>query len=187
MSDEVGVDQQTVGLKGDELIVAEAKERFKRSQQWESTTRERALDDLRFVNGDPDNGWQWPDEMLNSRDLDSKVSLTLNKVRVHCLQIENEARKNKPSVNIRPTGNGATYEAAQVYEGIVRHIEYISRAQNAYMTASRFQIRTGIGYCRIITDYVGPDTFDQEIYIRRIKDPTTVYIDPDINEEDGLD
>jgi Txe/YoeB family toxin of Txe-Axe toxin-antitoxin module len=187
MSDTVGIDEETAGLTGDVLIVTEAKTRFKRCVEWEYTPRERAVADLKFVNGDPDNGWQWPDELLSSRDLQAKVSLTLNKTRVHCLQIENEARKNKPSVKIRPTGNGATYEASQVFEGIVRHIEYISRAQNAYMTASRFQIRTGIGYVRLVTDYVGPDTFDQEIFIRRVKDPTTVYLDPDINEEDGSD
>jgi hypothetical protein len=146
MSDEVGIDENLAGLKGDELIVQEAKERFKRCREWESTTRERSLDDLKFVCADPDNGWQWPEDLLSSRDLNEQVSLTLNKVRIHCLQIENEARKNKPSVNIRPTGNGATYEASQVFEGIVRHIEYISRAQNAYMTAERFCVRTGIGY-----------------------------------------
>jgi hypothetical protein len=187
MSDEVGIDDDLAGLKGDERIVQEAKDRFERCRKWESTTRERSLDDLKFVCADPDNGWQWPEELLSSRDLNDQVSLTLNKVRIHCLQIENEARKNKPSVNIRPTGNGATYEASQVFEGIVRHIEYISRAQNAYMTAERFCVRTGIGYWRVITDYLGPDTFDQEIFIRRIKDPTTVYMDPDINEEDGSD
>lgn len=187
MSDEVGIDENLAGLKGDELIVQEAKERFKRCREWESTTRERSLDDLKFVCADPDNGWQWPEDLLSSRDLNEQVSLTLNKVRIHCLQIENEARKNKPSVNIRPTGNGATYEASQVFEGIVRHIEYISRAQNAYMTAERFCVRTGIGYWRVVTDFVGPDTFDQEIFVRRIKDPTTVYLDPDINEEDGSD
>lgn len=187
MTDEVGVDENLAGLKGDERIVQEAKERFERCRKWESTTRERALDDLKFVCADPDNGWQWPEDMLSSRDLNEQVSLTLNKTRVHCLQIENEARKNKPSVNIRPTGSGATYEASQVFEGIVRHIEYISRAQNAYMTAQRFNVRTGIGYWRVVTDYLGPETFDQEIFIRRIKDPTTVYLDPDINEEDGSD
>src|SRR6201999_1011092 len=105
-SGEVGEDEELLGLRGDERIVQEAKQRFKRCQQWESETRVRALDDLKFVNADPDNGWQWPEDLLNSRDLQKQVSLTLNKVRVHCLQIENESRKNKPSVNIRPTGNG---------------------------------------------------------------------------------
>ena len=185
--DIVDEDQELAGLRGHDRVVAEAKQRFKRCVDFEAVTRERALSDLKFVCADPDNGWQWPDEMLSSRDLDGKISLTLNKTRVHCLQIENEQRKNKVGVNIRPTGGGATYDAAQIFEGIVRHIEYISRAQTAYMTAARFQIRTGIGYVRLITDYVGPDTFDQDIYIRRVKDPSTVYLDPDINDEDGSD
>lgn len=187
MSDIVGTDRDTDGLKGHVRVVAEAKARFKRCQDYEAVTRERALDDLKFVNADPDNGWQWPEEAGRARDLDGKITLTLNKTRVHCLQIINELRKNKPSVNIRPTGNEATYDAAQVYEGTVRHIEYISRAQNAYMTAANFMVKTGIGYVRLVTDYLGPDTFDQEIFIRRVKDPTTVYLDPDINEEDGSD
>jgi hypothetical protein len=186
-SDEVGKDDNLAGLKGDALIVQEAKERFKRCYTWESTQRERAVDDLKFSLADPDNGWQWEEEMLNSRDIQAKVTLTLNKVRVHCLQIENETRKNKPSINIRPTGNGATYDSSQIFEGICRHIEYISMAQAAYITANQFQVRTGIGYVRVKTDYVGPDTFDQEIYIVRVKDPTTVYLDPDINDIDGLD
>ena len=185
--DIVDEDQELAGLRGHDRVVAEAKQRFKRCVDFEAVTRERALSDLKFVCADPDNGWQWPDEMLSSRDLDGKISLTLNKTRVHCLQVENEMRKNKVGVNIRPTGGGATYDAAQIFEGIVRHIEYISRAQTAYMTAARFQIRTGIGYVRLITDYVGPDTFDQDIYIRRVKDPSTVYLDPDINDEDGSD
>jgi hypothetical protein len=29
-------------------------------------------------------------------------------------------------------------------------------------------------------------TFDKEIFIRRIKDPRSVYLDPNINEVDGL-
>ena len=186
--DDVGTDDETSYLTGDLKIIAEAKQRFKRCVDFEAVSRQRALDDLMFVCADPDNGWQWPTDAWSSRQTDNdKVTLTLNKTRVHCLQIENEALKNKASVNIRPTGNGATYEAAQVYEGVVRHIEYISGAQGAYKTAFRFMVRTGIGYCRIVTDYIGPDTFDQDIFIRRIKDPTTVYLDPDINEEDGLD
>jgi hypothetical protein len=38
-----------------------------------------------------------------------------------------------------------------------------------------------------VTDYAGPDTFEQEIYIRRVKNPLTVYLDPDIQEADGSD
>ena len=69
----------------------------------------------------------------------------------------------------------------------MRHIEYISNAQSVYDTANTFQIQAGIGYWRVVTDYPNQHTFDQEIYIRRVKDPMSIYLDPDINEVDGSD
>jgi hypothetical protein len=45
----------------------------------------------------------------------------------------------------------------------------------------------GIGYWRVLLDYAHDDTFDQEIFIRRIGDPTQVYMDPDIQQADGSD
>jgi hypothetical protein len=71
-----------------------------------------------------------------------------------------------------------TYEAAQIYEGIIRHIEYVSNAQQAYANATYCQVMGGIGYWRVLVDYMHDDTFDQEIYIKRIADPTQVYLDP---------
>lgn len=173
--------------KGDEKIVAEAKKRFKRCQEWESVARARFVDDVRFVNADPDNGFQWPKQIFDARSGAQKPCLTLNKTRQHCLQIINDAKQNKPGVNVRPVGNGATFDAAQVYEGVVRHIEYVSDAEQVYDTATTHQVHGGIGYWRVVTDYADDDTFDQEIYIRRVKDPLTIYMDPDINEIDGSD
>lgn len=177
-------------LSGDEKIVAEAKKRFKRCEGWESVARQRFREDIRFVNGDSDNLYQWPRSTLEARGFgtgDERPCMTVNKTRQHCLQIINDARQNKTSIKVKPVGNGATYEAAQVMEGIVRHIEYISDAQSAYATATRFQVQGGIGYWRLVTDYVSEDSFDQEIYIRRLKDPMAVYLDPDISEADGAD
>jgi hypothetical protein len=48
-------------------------------------------------------------------------------------------------------------------------------------------VQAGIGYWRVCTDYPNERTFDQEIYIRRVKDPLSVYLDPDISEFDGSD
>lgn len=174
-------------LSEDDEIMQEAKTRFQACQEWESQARQLFLDDLRFANADSDNGYQWPDNIQAQRDTDDRVMLTINKVRQHNLQIMNDARQNKPSVAIRPTGNGATYQSAQVYEDVVRHIEYISNAQVAYDTATRFQVQCGIGYWRVATDYAGNNSFDQEIFIRRIKNPMSVYLDKDINEADGSD
>lgn len=174
-------------LTGDDRIIAEAKRRFKQCEQWESRARKLFLEDIKFANADSDNGYQWPNDVRRSRDIDERPCLTINKTRQHNLQITNDARQNKPSAVVRPVGNGATYEAAQVFEGIFRHIEYISNASVAYDTATSFQVAGGIGYWRVVTDYLGNDNFDQEIFIRRVKDPLTIFLDPDINELDGSD
>lgn len=174
-------------LQGDERIIAEAKRRFKQCEEWESRARKLFLEDIKFSNADSDNGYQWPNDIRRNRDVDERPCLTINKTHQHNLQIINDAKQNKPRAAVLPVGSGATYEAAQVYEGIFRHIEYISNATVAYDTATSFQVQGGIGYWRIVTDYLGNDNFDQEIFIRRIKDPLTVYLDPDINEVDGSD
>lgn len=179
--------ESEAGLKGDDLILAEAKRRFGVCEDWESTPRKLFIDDVKFANGDSDNNYQWPNDIHSLRDTNDRPCLTINKTRQHNLQIINDAKQNKPGVIVRPTGDGATYDSAQCFEDVVRHIEYISNATVAYDTAVKFQVEGGIGYWRVVTDYIGDGSFDQEIFIRRIKNPLTVYQDPDINEVDGSD
>lgn len=170
-----------------DTIIDEAKQRFKRCEDYEGDSRKLFLEDVRFANADSDNGFQWPNKIRMNRDGEDRPCLTINKVRQHCLQIINDARQNKPSIKIRPTGDGATYEAAEVYEGVVRYIEYISNAQSAYDRATQFQVQGGIGYLRLVTGYENDDSFDQEIFIRGVKDPLAVYLDPDAQEPDKSD
>jgi hypothetical protein len=171
-------------------IVTEAQKRFDRCEKWEATARTRWLEDLKFCNADSYNLYQWPKAVLENRGIgtaDERPHLTINKTRQHCLQVINDARQNKSSIKIVATGDKATKEAADVMEGLVRHIEYISNAQAAYGTAIRYQVQAGLGYARVVTDYAGDDTLDQDIFIKRVKDPLSVYLDPDISEADGSD
>ncbi len=185
-------DDMDSGGTPDEKIVKEAMRRFAVCATVENDCRLRFIEDIKFANGDADNLYQWDETTRTARGygtIDERPCLTINKIRQHNLNIINDAKQNKPSVKVKPVGNGATYDAAQVYEGICRHIEYISNAQAAYDTATTFQVQGGIGWIRLATDY--PDyndqSFDQEIFIRRVKDPLTVYLDPDIREADGSD
>lgn len=171
----------------DKKIIEQAQKRFKRCQDFEGVFRSLYLDDTRFANADSDNGWQWPQSIRNNRNTSQQPCLTINKTRQHNLQITNDAKENKPAITIHPTGGEATYETAEVMEGIVRHIEYISNAQVAYDTANESQVEGGIGYWRVVTDYIDDKNFDQEIFIRRIRDAMSVYLDPDITESDGSD
>lgn len=173
--------------KGKPKVLSEAKKRFQRCMDWESTAQKRSMGDVRFAMGDDENGWQWPDQYRLMRQQSNQPTLTINKARVHALQIINDARQNKSSVKIRAMGGGATYESAEAFDGVVRHIEYISNAQDAYNNAFWWQVMGGLGYWRILTDYASNDTLDQDIFIRRIPDPNTVFLDPDIQQADGSD
>lgn len=174
----MAADPTVVALGGNPIIV-EAKKRWDRCSEYESTWRIRFLNDWRFANGDSDNGYQWPNAIRQARGMDDRPCLTMNITRQHNLQIVNEARRNKSAIKIVPLGNGATADAAQVYSQIIRHIEYQSEASMAYTLARKYQVAGGIGWWRLTTDYAGPDTDDQEIKILPVLDPLSIYIDPD--------
>ena len=126
----------------DAKIMTEMKERFDRTASWESTARQRWVEDYKFANGDAENQYQWPNAIRRSRDIDQRPCLTINKVRQHNLQIINDGRQNKPSVKIRATGYGSSVDSSKIYNGIVRHIEYRSNADAAYDIARKFQCAT---------------------------------------------
>lgn len=168
-------------------IMLEAKKRFKSCEEWESFCRPLFDDDTKFANGDSDNKYQWPSALWQVRELDDRPVLTINKTHQHNLMIINDAKQNKPGIKISPVGDEASFEAAQIYGEIIRHIEYISSAETIYDRATTTQVEAGIGYWRIVTDYVSDNSFDQEIYIKGVKNPKSVYLDPNINEIDGSD
>ena len=78
-------------------------------------------------------------------------------------------------------------EVAEIYDGLVRHIEYMSDADVAYDTACENQVTYGEGYIRLLTEYNGDDTFDQDIRIGRIRNSFSVYMDPTIQDPCGSD
>jgi hypothetical protein len=148
----------------------------------DSTNRAEALNDIKFAAGD-----QWPVEIQNSRNLESRPCLTINKIDAYIRQVTNQQRMQRPRIKVHPVNNLADYKIAQIIEGITRHIEVNSNADTAYDTAFDYAVRMGWGYWRINTKYVREDSFDQEIFIDAIDNPFTVYFDPNSILPDGSD
>ena len=148
----------------------------------DSTNRAEALNDIKFAAGD-----QWPVEIQNSRNLESRPCLTINKIDAYIRQVTNQQRQQRPRIKVHPVNNLADYKIAQVIEGITRHIEVNSSADTAYDTAFDYAVRMGWGYWRVNYKYVREDSFDQEIYIDAIDNPFTVYFDPNSVRPDGSD
>src|SRR5262249_44505030 len=98
-----------------------------------------------------------------------------------------EQRKQKPGVKVSPVGAGADAATAEIFEGIIRHIEYESQADTAYDTAFDYAVSSSFGYWRYTTVYSDDRSNEQDIRIARIADPATVLLDTDAQEPDKSD
>jgi len=174
-------------------LLALARKRMEMVVAATSESRGYELDDLRFLAGSPDNQWQWPSDVLSTRGsvqgqlTASRPCLTINKLPQHVKQVTNDQRQNRLSGKVIPVNNEADADLAEIYTGIIRHIEYISDADVAYDTACDAQVTTGEGYFRLLTDWTEEDSFEQDIKIGRIRNQFSVYMDPMIQDPCGMD
>lgn len=177
----------------DKDLLAAARDRMTLAISAWSETREDEIDDLRFYAGSPDNHWQWPADVLATRgsvqgqSINARPTLTINKLPQHVRQVTNDQRQNRPSGKVIPADDKGDVEVAEIFDGIVRHIEYISDADVAYDTACENQVAYGEGYIRILTEYTDPTSFDQDIKIGRVRNSFSVYMDPMIQDPCGSD
>jgi hypothetical protein len=167
--------------------------RFTQALSAYSDTREDELDDLRFMAGSPDNQWQWPADVLATRGsvqgqtINARPCLTINKLPQHVRQVTNEQRQNRPAGKVIPADDHADVKVAEIFDGMIKHIEYISDADVAYDTACDNQVTFGEGYIRLLTEYCRDDSFDQDIKIGRVRNAFSVYMDPSIQDPCGAD
>ena len=183
----------------DEEILDLAKSRFITAHDGWSRNHQRMLDDVNFRNGE-----QWEERVKQAREAENKPCLTINLSEMILDQIVGDQRQNKPSIKVRPVdgpileldGSAAKipningnndYEYADVVTGIIRNIEYCSSSDNAYDTAFDHVAGHGLGYWRICTQYSDDDTFEQDIRIKRIKNPFAVLIDPSFEDSVAAD
>ena len=177
----VDTKDKTVNRK--DAIIAQLKERLDLSEIFEAGNRREGLDDLNMLAGIG----HWPKELADKRRAENRPVLTINKLPSFVDQILNDSRLNKLSIKVLPNGGGASEELANTFAGLIRNIENISDADIAYQTALEGGVNNGFGYFRVITSYCDETSFDEEIHIKRIRDPFTVYMDPDSEELDGSD
>jgi hypothetical protein len=179
--------------KSESSVLATARSRLDLAMSALSDSREDEIDDLKFYAGSPDNHWQWPSDVLATRGavqgqtINARPCLTINKLPQHVRQVTNDQRQNRPGAKVIPVDDNADVEIAEIFNGMIRHIEYRSDADVAYDTACENQVAYGEGYFRLLTEYCNDDTFDQDIKIGRIRNSFSVYMDPMIQDPTGAD
>lgn len=163
-------------------VIKECVENLNLAVEAESQNRAQAILDLKFAAGD-----QWPANIQVARELEHRPCLTINKTDSFVRQAVNNMREQRPRIQVHAVADGADKQKADILAGLMRHIQVNSNADTAYDTAADFQVRMGWGYWRVASRYVREDSFDQELYVDRVRNPFTVYMDPSSTAPDGSD
>lgn len=167
------------------IDVKRAKKRIEGIKAHMRENWERMREDLKFSN--PADPQQWDVQVRKIRDTDARPCLTFDQTNQYVSQVVNDGRQNKPSIQTLPVDSRADVKVAKVLNGMIRHIEYGSRAGIAYDTGLEHAARIGLGWLRVIPETVNPKTKEQEIRIRRVFDPFCAGLDPQSTEPDGSD
>jgi Phage P22-like portal protein len=157
-------------------------EQFEHDWQADRHNREDGLEDLEFAAGN-----QWLDSVRQAREAAGRPVITINKTGQFIRQVSGELRQSEPSIEFVPVDGQTDPHIAEIYQGIMRQIEYRSAASAAYAWGAEQAITCGIGHWRICTEYANDDTFDQDIKIKRIMDPFSVVWDAGATEIDRRD
>lgn len=156
--------------EADRLIISRAMERFRVCEESMAEIRDDADKDDKFLAGE-----QWPSALKKERDDTRRPCLVLNHLKTFVKRLVNENRQNRPAIRLRPVDDANDPDTAEVKNGILRHIAYNSDSESAYDTAVFDAVRHGFGFFRVRTDYCDENSFDQEIFIERIKNPYSVW------------
>lgn len=181
-AERLGITDQKGEEKDDADLLAKIRKRMERCMEWEADNRKSGLAALQFKALN-----QWSPEDAQQRNIDRRPCLTIDRLNPLIRQVTNDQRMNRPAINVSPVGDKGDPEAAKMYRGMIRAIERESSADIAYDTAFESAVSNGWGYIRINTEWENEESFDQTIVIKRVRNPFTVYGDPNSQEPDGAD
>jgi hypothetical protein len=157
-------------------------EKFEASKTYFEEDYDRGEQDALFL-----YGAQWNEGDKEKRRKEGRPCLTENRLMPFVDQVINDIRQSRPSITVSPADDKADVETAKVIKGLVRNIEKVSSADNVYDTAAENAIQSAYGWIRVCVEYSDYETFDQEIKLKRIRNPRSVYIDPSFEEMDASD
>jgi hypothetical protein len=154
---------------------------------------DRAVENLKFYAGD-----QWPSKVKAERETDERPCLTINQLPKFAAQVLGDAKQNKIGIKVRAVqGNAGArfknvagssdYTNAQIMEGVIRNIEYVSKAERSYDLSMQHMTTGSFGFLRVIKRRSIPYGFEQELAIRAVRNQFSVLFDPTAMFDDEPD
>lgn len=148
---------------------------------FDTEQRRRVVEDMKFTFV---AGNQWDKHLTSKRK--NKPCYESNRVRQLVRRVTGQQLKNKPQIKVRAVEDNDV-DTAEVINGLIKNIEVQSSAENAYDVAMQWATGGGYGVLRVISEYDGPDTFDQCLKIKTVLDPMRCWCDPAAVEFDRSD
>lgn len=165
-------------------LLEEARERFELICGTDKDNRDNQRADTLFVYSP---GMQWPEEVRTQRKAWNELCLEFNQLKQFVSQVVNDQRQNRPGILIHPADGEASEETAEIMQGLIRSIEYDSKAEAAYDNGFQNAVTGGRGWWRVLSEYCDGQGFEQKLVIKPIFDTLTVYADLDYQQPDGSD
>lgn len=130
---------------------------------------------------------QWEPQAKARRKKEERPIVTINTSRQFIQQVANTVRKNPPSIQVIPTGDGAEIQEAQIREEIVRGIQEQSNGDECFIHGIEDAAAGGFGIVKLEPEYESDDSFVQVLKLKRVLDASTCRIDPRAREPDFSD
>ncbi len=153
------------------LLAQKIRQRIKKWDDYWRFNRDQYDEWMDFVMGD-----MWKDDESKVFTRYNKIPLTVNKLAPLASYLIGEQRQNTPMLQVVPDEN-TPLEEVEVRESLLKHIAFDSEAKLSYQVAFQCSIIGGFGAYGICSEYENEYSFNQDIKIYHIKDPTKCYWD----------
>ncbi len=144
---------------------------------------QQASEDIEFcVNKES----QWDKNAREERQKSGRPCISINKTMLFVKQQVNALRANNLTLNAIPVDD-TDVDKAGIQDDMLEYVLKSSKADIATDWAYEKAVMGGFGFWRVVTEYASPTTFNQEIRVKRIENPQSTYLSPEIRCPMGSD
>lgn len=158
------------------------RERYKSAVAADGDNRRKFTEDMEFVYVP---GSQW-DAFSKTERGKERPTYEFNRTRTTIKRVINSMRSNPVAGKVRGSED-SDKDIAEIYEGQIRNIANQSNFDAIRDTAADYQVTGGFAAWRIVTEYSHDTAFDQDIFIRGLRNPLCCFCDPNAFDQTGAD
>ena len=139
-------------------------QQFERCKEADHDMREQARECSRFIAA---RDGMWETNWWDAADGKPRYSFDLTSPILD--QITGSMAQQDFTIKVHPAGGPASKDVAMTLDGLVRHIEDISDADQVYLESSGKTVRRGVDGWEVTQEYAG-QTFEQDLVIKPVAD-----------------